>query len=82
MEVNELYFRYVDIFLGNLLLVSHLSLLNGSHKKSNIGLFIFFLLSFTSLLLYWSWFAYLKYAIQDSEANKEVENNFYTMFNI
>ena len=67
-------FRYVDIFLGGLLLAAHICLLHGSHQKNRLTLILFLSLSLTSLSLYWIWFAYLKYALQDSEATKEVSS--------
>ena len=33
---------------------------------------LYFVLSVSTLLLYWAWFVYLKYAMGESEASKEV----------
>ena len=66
------FLRYVDIFLGILLLCAQLCLLHGSHQRNRLTLIIFLSLSLTTISLYWVWFAYLKYALQDTEATEEV----------
>ena len=63
----------MSIILGVSLLVSHTLLwYGGSHGRRDI-LTTFFILTIPVLLLYWVWFAYLKYGLQDTgEASKEV----------
>ena len=67
--------RIIDIFLGFLLLLSHLLLAHGSLKERKYSVTIFFIISFATLLLYWTCFAYLKYALKESEASKEVRSS-------
>ena len=67
-----LILRYVDIFLGLSLLLSHLVLCYGSSQERRAPLTLFLILSMASLTLYWVWFGYLKYAKGDGEASKEV----------
>ena len=66
--------RFVDIFLGLSLLLSHLVLCYGSSQERRAPLTLFLILSMSSLSLYWAHFAYLKYVRGDTgEANKEVK---------
>ena len=64
--------RYVDIVLGLCLLLSQLLLCYSAVKKKRDALTLFFILSMAVLVLYWVWFAYLKYGKGESEASKEV----------
>ena len=64
--------RYVDIVLGVCLLLSQLLLCYSAVKKKRDTLTLFFILSMAVLVLYWVWFAYLKYGKGESEASKEV----------
>ena len=64
--------RYVSIFLGLSLLLSHLVLCYGSVQERRATVTLFFILSMAVLVLYWAWFGYLKYGIGDGEASKEV----------
>ena len=68
-------FRYVDIVLGLSFLLTHALLMHSSKHESRSHLTLYFVLSISTLLLYWIWFAYLKYAMAESEASKEVNNN-------
>ena len=64
--------RYVDICLGLSLLLSHLLLSYGSVQERRHTVMIACILSMAVLVLYWLWFAYLKYGKGESEASKEV----------
>ena len=64
--------RYVDIVLGLCLFASQILLCYSSVKKKRDTLTLFFILSMAVLVLYWVWFAYLKYGKGESEASKEV----------
>ena len=64
--------RYVDIVLGVCLLISQVLLCYSAAKKKRDSLTLFFILSMAVLVLYWVWFAYLKYGKGESEASKEV----------
>ena len=70
--ILTLYFRYVDIVLGLSFLVSHLILMHSSKHESRSHLTLYFVFSVSTLILYWAWFVYLKYAMGESEASKEV----------
>lgn len=74
--------RYVDILLGLCLLVSQVLLCYSSIRKKRETLTLFFILSMAVLILYWVWFAYLKYGKGESEASKEVSDTgrFLTIF--
>ena len=65
-------FRYVDIVLGLSFLATHLVLMYSSKHESRSHLTLYFVLSVSTLLLYWSWFVYLKYGVGENEASKEV----------
>ena len=56
------------------MLGAQLLLCHGSVRRRRHSLTLFFVLSMAALLLYWLWFAYLKYGKQESEASKEVGN--------
>ena len=58
--------------LGLCLLLSQLLLCYSAVKKKRDALTLFFILSMAVLVLYWIWFAYLKYGKGESEASKEV----------
>ena len=58
--------------LGLCLLLSQLLLCYSAVKKKRDALTLFFILSMAVLVLYWVWFAYLKYGKGESEASKEV----------
>ena len=64
--------RYVSIFLGLSLLLSHLLLCYGSVQERRATVTLFFILSMAVLVLYWAWFGYLKYGMGEREASKEV----------
>ena len=66
--------RYVDILLGVCLLISQVLLCYSAAKKKRDSLTLFFILSMAVLVLYWVWFAYLKYGKGESEASKEVRH--------
>ena len=70
--LSLVYFRYVDIVLGLSFLVSHLVLMHSSKHESRSHLTLYFVFSVSTLILYWAWFVYLKYAMGESEASKEV----------
>ena len=57
--------RYLDIFLGLLLLLAMLSLLYGSYNKSSIFIIMFLASSLGVVVVYWSWYLYNKYADTD-----------------
>ena len=56
------------------MLGAQLLLCHGTVRRSQHSLTLFFVLSMAALLLYWLWFAYLKYGKQEIEASKEVGN--------
>ena len=58
--------------LGVCLLISQVLLCYSAAKKKRDSLTLFFILSMAVLVLYWVWFAYLKYGKGESEASKEV----------
>ena len=64
----------MDILLGLGLLASQVLLCYSSIKRRRETLTLFFILSMAVLVLYWVWFAYLKYGKEESEASKEVGN--------
>jgi len=66
--------RYVDIVLGLSFLLTHLVLMYSSKHESRSHLTLYFVLSVSTLLLYWAWFVYLKYAVGESEASKEMSD--------
>ena len=70
--LSLVYSRYVDIVLGLSFLVSHLILMHSSKHESRSHLTLYFVFSVSTLILYWAWFVYLKYAMGESEASKEV----------
>ena len=61
--------------LGLSFLLTHLVLMYSSKHESRSHLTLYFVLSISTLLLYWAWFVYLKYAVGESEASKEVRFN-------
>ena len=63
------------MLLGLSLLVSHLVLCYGATQERRDTVTMFFILSMAVLVLYWVWFAYLKYGVGESEASKEVMLN-------
>ena len=62
----------MDIVLGLSFLATHLVLMYSSKHESRSHLTLYFVLSVSTLLLYWSWFVYLKYGVGENEASKEV----------
>ena len=72
--------RYVSIFLGLSLLLSHLLLCYGSVQERRATVTLFFILSMAVLVLYWAWFGYLKYGMGDGEVSKEVNKSFIIRF--
>lgn len=66
--------RYVDIVLGLSFLATHLVLMYSSKHESRSHLTLYFVLSVSTLLLYWSWFVYLKYGVGENEASKEMSD--------
>ena len=67
--------RYLDIFLGLLLLHSMLSLLYGSYSKSSIFVIVFLASSLVVVILYWCWYFYIKYAVIDYPVFEEQVDN-------
>jgi len=57
--------RYLDIFLGLLLLLAMLSLLYGSYSESSLFLIGFLASSLAVVIVYWCWYFYTKYADGD-----------------
>ena len=55
-------FRYLDIFLGLLLLLSLVCLLYGSYSESRIWIIAFITGSLAVVLTYWCWYLYIKYS--------------------
>merc|ERR1719251_363223 len=66
--------RYVDIVLGLSFLATHLVLMYSSKHESRSHLTLYFVLSVSTLLLYWAWFVYLKYGVGKNEASKEMSD--------
>lgn len=62
----------MDIVLGLSFLATHLVLMYSSKHESRSHLTLYFVLSVSTLLLYWAWFVYLKYGVGENEASKEV----------
>ena len=62
----------MDIVLGLSFLATHLVLMYSSKHESRSHLTLYFVLSISTLLLYWAWFVYLKYGVGENEASKEV----------
>jgi len=54
--------RYLDIFLGLLLLLAMLSLLYGGFSQSSLFIIVFLASSLAVLIAYWCWYFYTKYA--------------------
>jgi len=54
--------RYLDIFLGLLLLLSLVCLLYGSYSESRIWIIAFITGSLAVVLTYWCWYLYIKYS--------------------
>jgi len=54
--------RYLDIFLGLLLLLSLVCLLYGSYCESRIWIIAFITGSLAVVLTYWCWYLYIKYS--------------------
>jgi len=73
-EANLRVQRYVDIVLGLSFLVTHLFLIYSSKYEKRFFLTVFFVLSISTVLLHWAWFVYLKYAMEESEASKEMSD--------
>ena len=46
--------------------------MHSSKHESRSHLTLYFVFSLSTLILYWAWFVYLKYAMGESEASKEV----------
>ena len=79
-QLTSIFCRYVDIVLGLSFLLTHLVLMYSSKHESRSHLTLYFVLSVSTLLLYWAWFVYLKYAVGESEASKEVRPNNWVLF--
>ena len=70
--------RYLDIFLGLLLLLSMFSLLYGSYSESSIFLIGFLALSLAVVIVYWCWYFYIKYAVTDYPAFEEQVSSYFS----
>ena len=70
----------MDICLGGLALLSLVSLLWGSANQKRQQILLFLILSGSILLLYWSWFLYLKVGLKEREASEEVRKNLQQCF--
>ena len=70
----------MDICLGGLALLSLVSLLWGSANQKRQQILLFLILSGSILLLYWSWFLYLKVGLKEREASEEVRNNLHLKY--
>ena len=70
-QVNKFVCRYLDIFLGLLLLLSMLSLLYGSYSESVLFIIGFLALSLAVVIVYWCWYAYTRYAGGDYPVLRE-----------
>ena len=53
--------RYLDIFLGVLLIMSMLSLLYGSYTETVLFIIGFLAFSLAVVITYWCWYFYSKY---------------------
>ena len=60
--MNESHCRYLDIFLGVLLILSMLNLLYGSYQESALFIIGFLAFSLAVVIVYWCWYAYTQYA--------------------
>jgi len=63
--------RYLDIFLGLLLLVSLVCLLYGGYSESRLWIIAFITGSLAVVLTYWSWFLYIKYSGMEYPESEE-----------
>jgi len=63
--------RYLDIFLGLLLLLSLVCLLYGSYCESRIWIIAFITTSLAVVLTYWCWYLYIKYAGMEYPESEE-----------
>ena len=71
------FFRYLDIFLGLIFLLSMLSLLYSSHTENSLFIIMFLILSVTVVVVYWSYYLYMQYAGTDYPVFQEkVNRNF------
>ena len=75
-------FRYVDIFLGTVSLLSLVSLECGAANQERRGVLWFLITSIAVLLLYWCWFVYLRHGVREREASEEVKMMFLLIINI
>ena len=72
LDHQEHSFRYVDIFLGIVSLLSLLSLEYGAANQEIKKIVFFFIVSCAVVLLNWAWFIYLKHCLREREASEEV----------
>ena len=71
MLIKILIHRYLDIFLGLLLLFSMVSLLYGSYSQSSLFLIMFLASSLAVVIMYWCSYLYTKYAGGDKPVFQE-----------
>jgi hypothetical protein len=69
--IKILIHRYLDIFLGLLLLLSMVSLLYGSYSQSSLFLITFLASSLAVVILYWCSYLYTKYEGGDKPVFQE-----------
>ena len=62
---ENIFFRYLDITLGVVLLVSMLCLLYGTYSQSHHFLILFFILSLVVVIGYWTWYIYVNFVSLD-----------------
>ena len=60
-ELIEFLFRYLDIFLGLLLLLAMASLLYGSYNQLSLFIIVFLAFSLAVVIVYWCWYFYTQY---------------------
>ena len=65
-------FRYVDIFLGIVSLLSLVSLGYGAARQKIRNILLFLIVSSGIVILYWGWFSYLRHGLREREASEEV----------
>ena len=71
MLIKILIHRYLDIFLGLLLLLSMVSLLYGSYSQSSLFLITFLASSLALVIMYWCSYFYTKYEGGDKPVFQE-----------
>ena len=63
--------RYLDIFLGLLLLLALVCLLYGGYSESRVWIIAFITTSLAVVLTYWCWYLYIKYAGMEYPESEE-----------